>query len=358
MRPFTGTVAITGMNATDNPGPGVAVARSLRADPDFQGRIVGLAYDVLDPGLYSEGLLDAAFLIPYPSAGREALFARLDHVRRTVGLDVLLPTLDSELPALLGQEAELQRRGIATFLPSQASFDTRAKRNLDALRADHGIPVPVSITLTDTAPLYTLHETLSFPVVIKSLFYGATVCYTVDEAITAFHKYAAKWGLPIVAQQYIRGEELNVCAMGDGDGGTLAAVAMKKLVITESGKGWAGVSIHDHALLALARDVIEATQWRGPCEVEVLRDRDGKLWLIEVNPRFPAWCDLTPHAGQNQPMAAVRLAIGEPVVAMTSYLPGKAFIRIAIDQLVDIADLESLTVSGQTTLPHTQKRSA
>ena len=31
MRPYTGTVAVTGLNATDNPGPGVAVARSLRA---------------------------------------------------------------------------------------------------------------------------------------------------------------------------------------------------------------------------------------------------------------------------------------------------------------------------------------
>ena len=39
------TVAVTGLNATDNPGPGVSVIRSLRAHPDFDGRIVGLAYD-------------------------------------------------------------------------------------------------------------------------------------------------------------------------------------------------------------------------------------------------------------------------------------------------------------------------
>lgn len=70
MSAFTGTVALTGMNATDNPGPGVAVAMALRADPDFQGRIVGLTYDALDPGLYIDGLLDGAYLLPYPSSRR------------------------------------------------------------------------------------------------------------------------------------------------------------------------------------------------------------------------------------------------------------------------------------------------
>lgn len=37
------TIAVTGLNATDNPGPGVSVLRSLRLAPDFDGRLVGLA---------------------------------------------------------------------------------------------------------------------------------------------------------------------------------------------------------------------------------------------------------------------------------------------------------------------------
>ena len=51
------TVAVTGLNATDNPGPGVAVIRALRdADPAI--RIIGLAYDALDPGTVSYTHLD------------------------------------------------------------------------------------------------------------------------------------------------------------------------------------------------------------------------------------------------------------------------------------------------------------
>ena len=59
------TVAITGMNANpDNPGPGLAVARCLRESPEFTGRIIGLGYDGLDPGLYLKDYCDAGYILP------------------------------------------------------------------------------------------------------------------------------------------------------------------------------------------------------------------------------------------------------------------------------------------------------
>lgn len=70
------TVGVTGLNATDNPGPGVAVIRALRdADPNI--RLVGLAYDALDPGVYATELLRDIFMLPYPSQGLTAFWSRL-----------------------------------------------------------------------------------------------------------------------------------------------------------------------------------------------------------------------------------------------------------------------------------------
>ncbi len=296
MRPYTGTVAVTGLNATDNPGPGVAVIRALRADPLFKGRIVGLAYDALDPGVYLPGLVDAAYMIPYPSAGRSAIFDRLAYIKQSVGLDVLIPTLDSELPAYLDQEATLRAMGIGTFLPSRAQYDQRAKARLDELRTEHGVSVPESAPLFEASELYSLRPSIGFPVVIKGVFYGAEICHTLDEAVTAFHQLAAKWGLPIIAQRYIPGEDLCVAAVGDGQGGLIGAVPMKKLMTTDKGKGWAGVTVQDGPLMAITRQVMRALKWRGPCEVEVLRDADGGYHLLEVNPRFPAWVDLSAGA--------------------------------------------------------------
>lgn len=355
MAVFKGTIAVTGMNATDNPGPGVAVIRALRSDPRFQGRIVGLAYDALDPGLYLPGTADASFLIPYPSAGREALFARLAYIRETVGLDVLIPNLDSELPSLMGMEPQLEAMGIQTFLPTRKQYDARAKANLDSLREKYGIPVPASTPIVDVDGLYTLNA--PFPMVIKGVFYGAEVVHSFDEAVKAFHAAAAKWGLPVIAQQFVTGEEVNVCAVGDGDGGLIGAVAMKKLLLTDKGKGWAGVTIRDPKLLELTADIVAALNWRGPCEIEVRRDDGGNYHLIEVNPRFPAWCDLCAGAGQNLILAVARLARGEMVEPMTEYRLGTAFIRVSIDQIVDISQLEAISTLGEQ-LPEAAKRSA
>lgn len=341
------TVAVTGLNATDNPGPGVAVIQALRADPAFEGRIVGLAYDALDPGLYLPGLLDDAYLIPYPSAGREALFARLAHIQATSGLDVLIPTLDSELPALLDQEDRLAAMGIHTFLPTRAQYDLRSKAQLDRLRTEYDIAVPRGVLLHSAEQLYTLHETLPGPWLIKGVFYGAKRCHTVGDAIAAFGKHAAEWGLPVIAQEYVAGDDVNVCVVGDGEGGMVGAVCMKKILLTESGKGWAGVTLDDPALVDFAADVVAALKWRGPCEIEVRRDPQGGLHLIEINPRFPAWVDLTQGAGQNQPLAAVRLALGEDVGSLPPARPGTAFVRISTNTIVDITALEGIATVGQ-----------
>ncbi len=346
---FTKTVAVTGLNATDNPGPGVAVIRALRSDPEFQGKVVGLAYDVMDPGLYMEGLLDGAMLIPYPSEGRQALFDRLAHARRRFGVDVLIPSLDSELPALLDHEDELKELGISTFLPTREQYDMRSKSRLAELADEHGIPVPRAEVLVDSTPMYTLHERFEFPVVVKGVFYGAKVCRTLDEAVGAFHAMAAEWGIPVIVQEHVGGEEFNVCAVGDGTGGMLGAVAMKKLVLTKEGKGWAGVTILDRGLMELARRTLEALRWRGPCELEVMRSPEGDFHLLELNPRFPAWCDLTAGAGQNQCLGVARWAAGEPPAPLPPYAPGVAFIRASIDQIVPITALEALSTVGETT---------
>ncbi len=351
-------VAVTGLRADDNPAPGVAVARALRADPDFRGSVVGLAHDALEPGLYLEGLLDAAFLLPYPSAGREALGARLAALQADVGLDVLLPTLDHELPALVALAPALAAAGTATLLPGADQLAAVSKARLAELgpalaaaAAARGAPesavvVPRSAVLSDAAGLPAVHAALGADLVVKGPRHGARVCQGLDAAVAAFHALAARWGLPVVVQEWVAGDEVNVCALGDGAGGLVGAVAMRKLVVTAAGKGWAGVTIAAPELLTMAADFMAATRWRGPCELEARRARDGRLHLLELNPRFPAWADLTAGVGQNLPAAAVALAQGGPLPALGAYRPGVAFVRIALDQIVDIGALEAITTQG------------
>ena len=46
------TIAVTGLNNIDSPGPGIPVIRGLKEAASFEARIVGLAYENLEPGIY------------------------------------------------------------------------------------------------------------------------------------------------------------------------------------------------------------------------------------------------------------------------------------------------------------------
>jgi len=341
------TIAVTGLNATDNPAPGVGVIRALRAHPDFDGRIVGLAYDSLDPGIYAKDLVDDVFLVPYPSQGLAAFRARLDEIHTRVPLDVVIPTLDAELPTFIDLEPELRRQGIGSFLPSKELFDLRSKANLAHLGELTNINTPATRVLADPSELRQLEDELPFPFWVKGAYYGALKVHDVHEAVAAYHQMVAKWGVPVIAQASVEGDEVDVVAVGDGRGGMVGAVPMRKRLLTDKGKGWAGIAIRDPEIEELSRRYFAATRWRGPCEIEMIRAQSGELHLLEINPRFPAWCYLSAGAGMNLPWAVAQLAAGQSVEPMHDYQVGTMFVRISVDQIVQLSDFESIASTGE-----------
>ncbi len=341
------TVALSGLNATDNPGPGLAVSRALRLHPDFAGRIVGLVYDALEPGVYARQLVDDVFLLPYPSQGLEAFEARLRHVHARVGLDVVIPNLDSELPLFVALAPVLDELGIGRFLPSAEQLELRSKAHLESLGRAAGIAVPGTMIVSSAADVRIAFQRLGAPLFVKGPFYGAERACSVDEGIAAFHRMVARWGLPALAQVEVRGDEVDVVAVGDGAGGLVGAVPMKKMLLTDKGKGWAGVAIGDERVLELTRRFMQVTRWRGPCEVELIRDRAGDYHLLEVNPRFPAWCYMSAGAGQNLPWAVLERAAGLPLSPIEPYRVGTMFMRMSLDHIVDLHDFERMATDGE-----------
>jgi carbamoyl-phosphate synthase large subunit len=343
-KPFT--VAVTGLNATDNPAPGVGVLRALRQSGP-KDRLVGLAYDALDPGIYAADIAPEVFMIPYPSQGLGAFMSRLRYVHEKVGLDVIVPTLDAELPSFIDLEPELRSMGIGLLLPTKAQLDLRSKVNLAALGTKAGIRVPPTVVVTDPEELYRAHEKVPYPFFVKGVFYGATLVHGIDEAVAAFHKVVAQWGVPVILQAQVHGEELDVVGVGDGEGGLVGAVPMKKMLLTDKGKGWAGITVRDPELLGVAEAFVAATRWRGPFEVEVLRDDKGQYHLIEVNPRFPAWCFLSAAAGMNLPRMVVELAAGRVPPPARGYEVGQMFVRISLDQVASLRDFQRMVTMGE-----------
>lgn len=341
-------IAVTGLNNTDNPGPGVPVIRSILAEKDFNGEIIGLHYENLEPGIYMDGIKSRSYMIPYPSQGPEALLERLKYIHFRENLNIILPTLDSELYNFIYISNELEKLGIKTFLPTFDNLEKRSKDKLSEFCKKAEIDTPQTFILNSQSQINEVLKKLKFPVVVKGIFYEAYICYSIDEIFSSFSKVVSKWGLPVLIQEYLIGDELNVAAVGDGEGNTLGAVAMRKLFITEKGKGWSGVTIKDENLIEMTHKVIKALKWRGGLELEILKSRnDGKYYLLEINSRLPAWVYLTQAAGQNLPYLLVKLALGESVKPYEDYEIGKMFVRCSLDLITDIKTYERISINGE-----------
>ena len=341
------TVAVTGLNAVDSPGPGVAVIRGIRDCEDFDVRIIGLSYESLEPGIYMEGIADKVYQIPYPAAGTQTLLSRIEYIHAIEKIDVIVPNFDAELYNFIKISPQLKDLGIETFLPTNEQFESRDKVNLFKFGEKHGFLIPKDKTIYDVSELSATAKEFGYPLVVKGKYYEATVAYTLEQAQKAFHKLNAKWGLPIIVQEFISGTEVNIAALGDGEGNTISAVPMRKLFITDKGKAWAGITLEEQSLIDLAEKFIQATKWRGGFEIEIMRTQDGKPYIMEVNPRFPAWIYLTVGAGQNQPAALVKLALGEKVKPFTTYAVGKLFIRDAWDLITDVSEFQKISAFGE-----------
>lgn len=343
-------IAVTGLHRGENPQPGSAVIRSLRrAYPEL--RIIGLLYDSLESGLYSEeDAPDAAFTLPYPAAGAEAFWARLDAIREIENFDVLIPCLDAEMAPLVEAPEKLRERGIRACLPDPAAFHARDKSRLPELCARARCRTPQTLAVHDVGALHQAAATLGGDVFVKGRFYEARAAATPAAREAAYWQMLEQWGAPVLVQERVDGEEYNVAGLGDGRGRILGSCAVRKMLRTTHGKGYGGMVVRDPRLDAVAGSLIAALRWQGPFELEFVKPDgpQGEYCLIEINPRFPAWCDFPSTLGCNLPAAALELALGwQPREALGAPMPGKFFIRHAIDMTGDIRDLAALTITGQ-----------
>ena len=340
-------VGVSGINAVDNPGPGIGVARSLKEAEDLNVKIVGLAYDAMEPGVYMDWVVDKSFIMPYPSGGGETHLERLLYIKGTYGLDFVIPNLDAELPVYIQYADRLAENGIGTFLPDMEQFRLRGKDRLIEIADKIDINLPRTKVVSSLDMFVSAVEEIGLPVMVKGSFYKAYRSYTTQEAVAHYHEIVAEWGYPVIVQEVVAGDELNVVGLGDGQGEALGLVGIKKASVTSLGKIWTGMTIRNEPMLEAAEKFVREFRWKGPFELECIVG-GGEIHLIEVNPRFPAWCYFATGVGVNLPAQLLRSGMGLPVQELDDYEAGKLFVRYCYELVTDMEPFQKAITRGET----------
>ena len=350
-------IAVTGLNVTDDPAPGIAVIRSIRESGQWEGKIIGLAYNALDTGIYDKGLLDEVYLLPY-SFDVGGLWQRLEEITQKTRIDVLMPLLDLELLSFHGLEPSLKEKGINLLLPPISAIKIHFKLNLAEFCWKNDIKYPKQVAINYPALIAPNITRLGTPVVVKGIVHESHLAYSAEEALIYFNRIKMRWGLPVLLQEYIPGEEYNTDCLTSREGKLIGAVAMRKLGITDKGKAWSGVTVRDEKLLNLSKDILDKLNWVGPAELEFVKRRSSSdYYLLEINPRFGTWIYLAANAGQNLPLASVQIAMGEEVEPFPPYEAGIMFVRYSLDLICSIEHLANLTAKGELMLSEEKTRS-
>lgn len=340
------TIGVSGINAVDNPGPGVGVARSLKADEDLNVTIIGLAYDALEPGIYMDWLIDKSYIVPSPAVGINLLCERLMYIKANTGLDAIIPTLDVELALYTKYAREINNLGIKIFVPSYEQFCMRGKDKLVALAKQLEIKIPETIIVHSHEELSKAVAKIGLPVMIKGVFYGARSAYNIQEAFLHFNTISVQNGYPILVQKIISGEEMNVVGVGDGQGNSLGMIGIKKTWVTIQGKIWTGVTVKNDQMLKATQDFISLTKWRGAFELECILDGDD-VYLIEINPRFPAWSHFATGVGVNLASNIVRKMFNLPLLSNLEYEAGKLYVRYTYELITDMSAFQKIIMLGE-----------
>ncbi|SDN21930.1 D-alanine--D-alanine ligase [Vreelandella arcis] len=218
-----------------------------------------------------------------------------------VGLEKLAPTaVFVALHGRGGEDGTLQGALELLNIPYTGSGVLASALGMDKQRTKQvwhalALPTPESIMLHSDADWAGVVAQLGLPLIVKPVHEGSTLGISIvdDQASleSAYHD-AARFDARVMAERFIQGDEYTVSLLSDQ---VLPAIRVevpggfydyeaKYLTDTTEYHLPCGLSHDDEAALAtLCQQAFAAVGGQGWGRVDVMRDSDGRFWLLEVN---------------------------------------------------------------------------
>jgi diaminopimelate decarboxylase len=318
-------IYISGLYSGTNPQPGIGVARSLRlAYPN--ATLVGVEYSNRCSGIHWTDLDETWLQRPWEELNLETYAADIKAILD--GGALWISGVDLEIMWLASVFPEGHKN---LLTPSSAALQKISK---PAVEAHEGLPVRIPPFITTERSDWELHAFCrqhGWKVWLKGPYYEAVRTHGWDVFERVRTLLSRAWSTErLFLQTHVTGYEESVC-FSAYQGELIDCVYMRKRELTEEGKTWAGdVTEVPEEIVTPLRRIVKELRWTGGAELEMVRDMAGQLWLLECNPRFPAWIHGSTIAGHNLPAVLVERATGVQAQRATS-AACEEFTRIVLE---------------------------
>lgn len=311
-----------------------------------KGKIVAV-----DMQLSAPALVDADISKIVPSIYDENYINAISTIIQEENIQAIISLNDLELPILSANRDQLERLGAQVIISPENVIDIC----FDKWKTYHffkanDINTPLTFINIRMAKEAIKNKELKFPLIVKprwgSASIGIDIVHTEQELDLSYRLQHLKVSRSILGkisasdsensiliQEKLNGEEYGVDILNNLAGEYYGSFVRKKLAM-RSGETDKAVSIVDIALSNVAEKVGRATKHIGnmDCDFFVV---DGKVYYLEMNPRFGGGYPFSHEAGINTPAIYLAWLKNESNVDMfNSFKSGLAFSKC--DNLIPI----------------------
>ena len=290
---------------------GLSVARSLW---EIGNEIVVVASkeDVTYHSRYVSFFIDR-------SVGHKDMLSFLCSVVLEHKCKVIIPMSDTLADFLSVNKLEIEsktcaRCAIENYMKFKIAYD---KGKLLKLCEKYSIPHPKTISLT-YGNLQEASLFVGFPALIKPNHSvgarGITLVNNLDELILKYETVEKEYGSSSL-QSYVNHADkpyYNVMLYRDSKGEILARTILEiqRFYPIKGGSSSYGVTVDIPELVILCNRVLDALDWHGFADFDVLKNEKGEYLIIEMNPRVPASLRAAAISGINFPELMVNDCLG------------------------------------------------
>ena len=316
----------------------------FKAQLGNDGLIVGTDMQLTAPALTAADIREQVPAVYAPDyIDRTIDICRIHEIKALICLN------DLELPILAANRARFEEIGVKVIVSTPEVIDVCFDKYLTAKYVESlGLSTPLTFIDYREAVEALEAGTLQFPLVLKPRWgsgsIGIEFVNTIDELEEVYAMLlkkvkksilatASKGNEYILIQQKIEGQEYGMDVMNDLNG-NYRAVSVKKKLAMRAGETDKAQTVDNPSIRAIGKTLGQNLRHIGNLDVDVF-EKDGKYYVLELNPRFGGGFPFSYEAGVNFPGAIIEWLKGNDIdEAMLQPRYGETFAKC--DYLVNV----------------------
>lgn len=260
-----------------------------------EGNIVTADLDNTAAGLYHA---DKSYIVPRIDSPN--YIDTLLEICEKENIHSIISLIDPELNIISKNKKVFEEKGIEVFISEYKSiYNCFDKYKAYKEFKKHGLPTPITFDNIEKFVDALSNKEIQFPVILKPRTGsgGKDVMLIDDMELLEYH-----WqnNDSQIIQEYIDGISIDVDFYVDKISKEMISIFPKERILIRSGESDKAISLNDEKIFSLVKDMAKAFDLIGPLCCDIFM-KDGKFYILEINPRFGGSYPMAHSCGVNFP---------------------------------------------------------